>query len=53
LPPAKYDNIIYKQQDSTLLAGLQQTLNESNVELVAFSEQIMNEDHEIAPGIPS
>jgi hypothetical protein len=30
------------------------TLNEStNIELVAFSEQIMNEDHEITPGIPT
>ena len=33
--------------------GDQSTLNESNIELVAFSEQIMNEDQEIAPGIPT
>lgn len=28
-------------------------LNNSNIELMAFSEQIMTDDHEIAPGIPT
>lgn len=30
-----------------------QTMNESAIELVAYSEQIMNEEQEIAPGIPT
>jgi len=30
-----------------------QTMNESAIELVAYSEQIMNEQQEIAPGIPT
>lgn len=28
-------------------------MNESAIELVAYSEQIMNEEQEIAPGIPT
>lgn len=42
---------MWNQQNSIL--NQNQTLNESNVELVAYSEQILDIDHEIAPGIPS
>ena len=50
----QYANIMYKQQDSMFQQMYNnQTMNESAIELVAFSEQIMNEEHEIAPGIPT